>query len=85
MPNCPPPSAPRTTSTCPTDGVATIKEVADFLRLNESTVRRYCHQSEVDAFQVTPGGAWRIVMRHGRPAPPKGRNCTCGAEAQQAA
>lgn len=41
-----------------TDQILTIKEVADYLKVNERTVYRMATEKKLPAFKV--GGSWRI-------------------------
>lgn len=43
-----------------TDQIMTIKEVADYLKVNERTVYRMASAGKIPAFKV--GGAWRIKV-----------------------
>lgn len=40
----------------------TVAEVAEQLCVHANTVRKWCAEGKVDAFQ-TPGGSWRINPR----------------------
>ena len=41
-----------------TDQILTVKEVADYLKVNERTVYRMATAKKIPAFKV--GGSWRI-------------------------
>lgn len=41
-----------------TDQIMTVKEVADYLKVNERTVYRMAADSKIPAFKV--GGSWRF-------------------------
>jgi len=41
-----------------TDQIMTVKEVADYLKVNERTVYRMAAASKIPAFKV--GGSWRF-------------------------
>ena len=43
-----------------TDQILTIKEVADYLKVNERTVYRMATAKKIPAFKV--GGSWRITQ-----------------------
>lgn len=38
----------------------TVKEVADLLRLDETTIRRYLRAGTLKGLQVSKNGKWRI-------------------------
>lgn len=43
-----------------TDQILTVKEVADYLKVNQRTVYRMASSKKIPAFKV--GGSWRIKL-----------------------